>query len=517
MSAPAVPTADAGLLTSSTDGTPAVVSNEEIPQQNLLPSYASRIGTLQDLDTYIRTHYIQIAKLNWNTTQLEGTILYTNQIHPLRSNKIIKHLYKIFNTWTGGLDYKIKIAATGFNAGAIIVLRVPPNIDITKLKTVENMTHFPHIIIEAKTLEMPTVEFIDQLRFFFHYTNKFDTNDPDTFGGHFIIGVWSPLVAVGSGPSSVNIVISNKASESFSFAQIIPPDMMDQEISIDYEFYKMLLNFKNPKNIIGQPYLKMRCNSTTTMPNLVKFMSNMVKANGELMFPTDYNDTISEYLPSDVVMIDSVGIKDRYNRTVGKCHWHYDTVWMDIATYDTVTHKITGNPSRQSVDFNTVTLGSPYLCNLSAATEGSPMPTIFTNAMVTANPESFITFFSFSYQLSTETVPVPEFHDAQMYPTSQILFGMDGELFDPTQCFLFQVYDKLVNLPLFHVKLYHGGYMTSAPMADNVDYDLSTIEFNPVGMFPASAPVPTANYANMVTSKLARQMFAPKQKTKKQR
>lgn len=511
MSAPAVPTADAGLLTSSTDGAPAVVSQEEIPQQNLLPSYAPRIGTLQDLDTYIRTHYIQIAKLNWNTSQLEGTILYTNQIHPLRANKIIRHLYKIFNTWTGGLDYKIKIAATGFNAGAIVAFRLPPNIDVSRLKTVENMTHFPHIIIEAKTLEMPTVEFIDQLRMFFHYTSDLDPANPDTFGGHLVIGVWSPLVAVGNGPSSVNIVISNKASQNFNYAQIIPPDLLDTPTTADDSFYKALLNFDNPVNLFGLPYAKIRLLDSVLYPTYGDFMSTTVKVDGTML--AGLNSALNHRLPSNPMIWASGGLNTNLGPPVSlNMKWHYNGINTQYVGYRESDHAYDTTASVAAVVDFTGIFPLPtdrdyaaWILNVNGSDNPLPVESL-VNHLVTGNPESWIAFGGFLTGGSSKTAKLV--FDAQMYNTAKLLNKVTAPMFDPTQAYLYTVYDTLVQLPLFHVKLYSSGCMTGPiTTGASIDYDLLNLEFIPVGLVSANSVMPTANYANMVTARLAREQF----------
>lgn len=522
--APAVPSADSGMLTQSNQGEPMPVSAEEMMQPARQQEVSLHTGAGVDIETYIRTHFIQVASLAWNTTQQAGTILWSQRIHPANSNEIVRHLSKIFNTWSGGLDYKLKIAATGFNAGAICVFRLPPNIPVEQIQSISQMTHFPHLIIEAKTLEMVTTEFIDQLRHLYHYTQA-DQTLGDNFGGTFVIAVWSPLVATGSGPSAVNIIVSNKCSENFYFNQIIPPSLA-AEAGFNPGLDAAKLYFQGieegifPHYTAVNPTRRMSIRSITTMPNMHQTWCSIGQDREPLRQVPNYYGHCEQW-PLFMNGFAGVQVKFWGNAAINNSDWNYYNAGGTVPNISALLHLcIMNGPTLKEI-----TAESTYAGAMSAlapltggvATLGYCWWRPGTNnaqdilqhstlsvPIVPAANESFIMFETPVYRnIAQSNVNLS---DPMLWNTYQAIRRQKEPLFAEGEALLIQVRDKVTNLPLFYIKMHYKGYFTAPVTANNIDFDLIDLDFVPVSTVLANAPIPTSIYSNIVTYKMRKSM-----------
>jgi hypothetical protein len=179
-------------------------------------------GTQQNnIDPYAYINFLAVANITWSTSQLAGTILYSTPLHPSRINWLIAFYANLYNLWGGGFEYKMKVAGTGFHAGALAIARIPPNIDPYSLNTVEDLTAFEYEVFDPKQLEMFTRVLVDQRNIMYHYRNL-DLKDPNTFGGYFVIFVLMPLNTSSTGVNQINVQIFTRAAQDFTFSQIRP-------------------------------------------------------------------------------------------------------------------------------------------------------------------------------------------------------------------------------------------------------------------------------------------------------
>ncbi|APG78409.1 hypothetical protein 2 [Hubei picorna-like virus 77] len=205
---------DAAQLPLSTISTAPAPAAEAIPHT----------GSLNALDPYVKEQFISQGSFEWTTADLVGKLIFSCPIHPVNANPILAYLSKIYNTWAGGLDFKAKIAGTGFHAGALALVRLPPNVDPATVSDVNKFTCFEYEIIDPKLLECVSRSVMDQRNTMYHY-NPYDATNYNSFGGNFCIFVLQALNTSSSGSTSISVQIFSKASEDFEMLQIIPPNI----------------------------------------------------------------------------------------------------------------------------------------------------------------------------------------------------------------------------------------------------------------------------------------------------
>lgn len=180
-----------------------------------------------DALTYLKKQHVALQRFVWSTSQLPGTLLVNIPITPLRANLFVSYLAGMYNAWNGGFEYLVKIAGTGFHAGALGVARIPPNIDPTTFKTVAQFTAFEYVVIDPKTLEAVSKHIPDQRPVMYHYVSN-NFSDPNVIGGHFVIFVLLQLNTSSTGTNQIDVQILNRLAPDFRFIQIVPPNLPTQ-------------------------------------------------------------------------------------------------------------------------------------------------------------------------------------------------------------------------------------------------------------------------------------------------
>lgn len=224
MSAPAVPTArDNSAPTTHIDSTQEAPHGQSVsgighggagPEEAMLHT-----GAFNNLDMALRMQFISLASFKWDVQQGPGTLLWSAPITPRNSHQFIRHLSQMYNTWVGGFDYNIKVCGTGFHAGVLAIVRLPPNISPSSIASPTDFTAFEYVLIDPKTLEVVTEHIIDQRNIMYHYTT--DTGR-DSFGGHIAVYVYAPLATSSTGATNISVVVLTRPSPDFAFFQIKP-------------------------------------------------------------------------------------------------------------------------------------------------------------------------------------------------------------------------------------------------------------------------------------------------------
>lgn len=222
--APAVPTAQRQTapttVVDSTDSAPHGQSISAIGHEGAGPEEAMlHSGAFNTVDMYLRMQFIALSSFIWNTNQAPGTLLWSSTITPLKNNQFLRHLAKMYNIWVGGFDYNVKICGTGFHAGALAVVRLPPNIRPETVTSPADFTAFEYKIIDPKTLEIVTHHVIDQRRVMYHYLTDTGT---DSIGGFVAIYVLDQLNTSSTGSQSIVVQTLSRPSQDFNFFQVRP-------------------------------------------------------------------------------------------------------------------------------------------------------------------------------------------------------------------------------------------------------------------------------------------------------
>ncbi|APG76778.1 hypothetical protein 1 [Beihai picorna-like virus 121] len=210
-----------GTTVASTDQAPLPISTIEAPSTTSAEAPA-HVGNVNILDPYFYEQFIPTATLTWTTAQLPGTLLWHAPIHPSRAHNILAYLSRMYNVWIGGLDYQVKIAGTGFHAGAIAIVRLPPNIHPTSLKTPAQFGAYRYNILDPKVLQAVSTSIMDQRPLAYHYMD-YDESNPNTIGGWVAMFVLQSLNTSATGTQQIDVQIFTKAAQDFGMLQIIPP------------------------------------------------------------------------------------------------------------------------------------------------------------------------------------------------------------------------------------------------------------------------------------------------------
>nr|WPR17633.1 MAG: coat protein [Spider picorna-like virus 7] len=179
-------------------------------------------GMVNGIDPFFSRQYVALEQFTWTTSQDPATLLFYRAIHPRRSHQWIDYLSYIYNTFAGGFDFAFKVAGTGFHAGGIYLVRLPPNIKPDSLKTEADITGFEYFVIDPKTLEVEVKSCMDQRNVMFHWMTDFDLNRPETFGGFIAAYVMLPLNTSSTGATSIQVQVFTKPSQNFMFSQVRP-------------------------------------------------------------------------------------------------------------------------------------------------------------------------------------------------------------------------------------------------------------------------------------------------------
>jgi hypothetical protein len=180
-------------------------------------------GQYNGIDPIIREQFIHTTTFSWNVTQTPGTLLWSVPIHPNFMTPQIAHLSRMYNAWFGGAAFNIKIAGTGFHAGAIMFVRIPPNRNPREFTTPTSFTNFEYQVIDPKTLEIASFDVMDQRNIMYHYMG-FDPNNTQTFGGYLACYVSLGLNTSATGSTEIDVMVLQKPGMTFGFAQLMNPE-----------------------------------------------------------------------------------------------------------------------------------------------------------------------------------------------------------------------------------------------------------------------------------------------------
>lgn len=206
---------------------------------------ATHSGAANGIDPTLYEQFIANGTFIWSVADEPGKCLWKIPIHPANAHQFSDHLQKMYNCWSGGFDFGVKIAGTGFHAGALMIARIPPNIDPNNLQTIQAVTAFEYAVFDPKMLEVQIKSVMDQRNIMYHYF-PFDINNRESFGGYLAFYVMLPLATSSTGATEISILITAKMSADFRFFQLKPiaSDVVPVAVPRDLEDS---LDFTKPK------------------------------------------------------------------------------------------------------------------------------------------------------------------------------------------------------------------------------------------------------------------------------
>lgn len=219
---------------SSTDEAPHGQTISKIqtpgPPPQEIPAHTTAFN---GLDPMLYQQYMYCDSFTWSTSDTRGKLLWYKPVHPRSIHKVMDRLCTIYNAWGGSMNIQFKVAGTGFHAGALAFVKIPPNFDPKSLAAGFDWTVFPYEVIDVKALECDALQCGDQRQVAYHYTIG-DPNDPKSWdhGGWIACFVYLGLNTAPSGTQQVQIMITAKPGNDFQFSQMKMPSIED-DIKLD--------------------------------------------------------------------------------------------------------------------------------------------------------------------------------------------------------------------------------------------------------------------------------------------
>lgn len=534
--APPVPNSTQGglLVDSAEAGTPLVSGIASAPA-NSAAEIVPHTGQANNYDPYLNEQFIVTANLTWSTSQLPGTLLWSSRIHPDECNVFVSHISKMYNAWAGSLDFRVKIAGTGFHAGALFLVRLPPNIDPASLLTLEDITPFEYAIVDPKILDPIDRNVMDQRPILYHYRNPADPNDPNSFGGHFCIYVGIQLNTSSSGATNISLQVSTRAGMDLVFSQIRP---IQQSGATAFKNVSTLFTPTATHPLTSDPvYLVVEPGAVVPPEWYYKTANLEGKPNCDFQTITNLKVNLREmrgHIDSDgfVKTQGHIRTKDILGPPPADMGWSLIGTDLDPTpggTFDfegeyynraTSIRCINQLNEGHNVNFS-VNWGGEHTGLNGSAAAYITWPSIWWTASTNDTPlkralshipaygqtqwapplqESIVSFEAFRPQTTDTPQMEPVVQTRQML--DMILSGQFKNLVDPSQCVLISVIDKQTTLQVGFLKLYSNGILTTRFTSSRTLYSWENYKFIPIQIQGANAPIPITS-AMMVNKKIA--------------
>lgn len=178
-------------------------------------------GSMNTFDSKYYTHWMALSTFSWDVSMSPAQLLWSTPIHPDKSHQWLAWDAKKYYIWAGGFDYSIKVAGTGFHAGSVMIVRIPPGYSPDQFRTITDLFQFDWKQMDPKTLEVVSLGVMDQRNIMYHYF-PLDLKDKNSFGGHIAVYVVMPLATSGSGVTSINLLVMTRPSRNFTMDQLVP-------------------------------------------------------------------------------------------------------------------------------------------------------------------------------------------------------------------------------------------------------------------------------------------------------
>lgn len=490
-------------------------------------------GTINTIDQYFFMQFIALTSFIWDTSMSPGQLVWSIPIHPTFVHQFMAHLSKMYNAFVGGFDFSITVAGTGFHAGKLMIVRLPPNIRPESLRTVADITAFPYMVIDPKTLETVVKSAMDQRNVMYHYL-PYNANDPQTFGGYLAIYVLLPLNTSSTGATQISVQVLSRPARDFMFTQIRPinPDVTNIYKPVEIE---QALDFTTDKTnpIFATSLTGFTAYTAKDVRQLTSQTFNCVRMDGKAMngdlFPRyDAEPRIAvgripiEGLKSLRMGVKSedAGLKEWFFGQGIEGQWYYFSISgikedaeestttkvpqflckKAVVSFIPTNEKV---PSRRGAEApfeirkktpaDDTTLG-PYVFSYDGTQDSVPTASLFKSDSISTTGMDLLvsqkeieylrfTFYDevlFDVEYKPYAPPIEEsvvvFQStsgecAQPHELKVVLeSGKYGNTLKPSDSLIFELIDSVVDLPLIPLKLHFDGYFTTLGVTKNLVY-----------------------------------------------
>nr|WLE90408.1 VP1 [Norovirus GII]WLE90411.1 VP1 [Norovirus GII]WLE90417.1 VP1 [Norovirus GII] len=171
------------------------------------------------IDPWIRMNFVQAPNGEFTVSPRNspGEILLNLELGP-ELNPFLAHLSRMYNGYAGGVEVQVLLAGNAFTAGKLVFAAIPPHFPLENLSPGQ-ITMFPHVIIDVRTLEPVLLPLPDVRNNFFHYNQQ---PEPRM---RLVAMLYTPLRSNGSGDDvfTVSCRVLTRPSPDFDFNYLVPP------------------------------------------------------------------------------------------------------------------------------------------------------------------------------------------------------------------------------------------------------------------------------------------------------
>lgn len=516
MSTPAVPTASTPIAPTtkveSTQEAPHGQSVSQIGHGGAGPEEAMlHTGAFNTIDMYMRMQFLALASFRWDVNQAPGTLLWSAPITPKSSHQFIRHLQQMYNTWVGGFDYNVKVCGTGFHAGALAIVRLPPNIEPNTITSPADFTAFEYLIIDPKTLEVVTEHIIDQRRWMYHYNS--DTG-VDSIGGYIAVYVLVQLNTSSTGSPGIAVQVLTRPSQSFNFFQIKPlpgkgPEPEPEEPRAVALSLNVTDSNKQTTATIRAPVTKFIV-APNNMTNPRASRAGCFNFDGETIGPIEYAQfpiepmTYNKYTlvsgkPKDVKFSAYSSLPPGDAR--GKLYLQYGTSESDAANILTITKVSETGQLQFSGSSSSIASGNYGFAVISQYQEKD------LKAPLKPADESF-----FLFDNSDPAFPTDRRVSYQPANLANLLKSKEfSAVMNKQEAMIIDMYDADLDTPIRRLKLYHSGHITTKPSTDEITLEATKYYFRFVQISRAGEPIPAPPKNYTFNEKLSLWSTSPNQ------
>nr|QOE77884.1 capsid structural protein [Rabbit hemorrhagic disease virus] len=161
-----------------------------------------------------RTNFYYNDVFTWSVADAPGSILYTVQ-HSPQNNPFTAVLSQMYAGWAGGMQFRFIVAGSGVFGGRLVAAVIPPGIEIGPGLEVRQ---FPHVVIDARSLEPVTITMPDLRPNMYH-----PTGDPGLVPT-LVLSVYNNLInPFGGSTNAIQVTVETRPSDDFEFVMIRAP------------------------------------------------------------------------------------------------------------------------------------------------------------------------------------------------------------------------------------------------------------------------------------------------------
>lgn len=202
-------------------------SEDAIPIQPVVGEAlaAPTSGQVNAIDPWIRENFVQcpLGEFTVSPRNTPGEILFDLPLGP-GLNPYLAHLSAMYSGWVGNLEMQLILAGNAFTAGKVVVALVPPFFPTASLSVMQ-ITGFPHLIIDVRTLEPVHLPLLDVRNVLWHPIRE----DSNTM--RVVCMLYTPLRA--NSPGDDVFVVSgrllSRPAADFNFVFLTPPILKNPE------------------------------------------------------------------------------------------------------------------------------------------------------------------------------------------------------------------------------------------------------------------------------------------------